>query len=1015
VSRWLALLGCFGLSGFAALLYQTAWTRAFGAVFGTSELAVATVLAAYMGGLAAGAAAAARLLPRVRRPVLVYGLLELGIAILALAVPLAIRAASALEVRVLGGSELAAAGGLASALFYLACAFAILGLPTALMGATLPLLAKHAVRREAELGRKVGVLYAVNTAGAIAGTLVAGFVLLPALGLHRTVLIGVAANAAVFALAAALARLEPRSADAPGDRRPQRASEEPARPGLSDARARWILPLACASGAISFAYEVLWTRLLGFVLGGSVYAFSTMLASVLLGISIGGALAARAARDRAAAMRAFAAAELATALLAWAAFRALEWVPDLAARLHAGGGAGLAANAAIALLVLVPPSLAIGATFPLAVRALARDAADAGPASARVYAWNTVGAIAGSVGTGFALLPLLAFAGALRAAFAGNLLLAAAAALLAAPPARRLLAAVAVAAAAAALAPPREPWRLLRASPLGARPASGEMAYTGIGRAATVVVLREGGELHLRSNGLPEATVSRRGGRPFPEAIVAWLGGLPALLRPEAKRLLVVGLGGGAAIEDLPASFAAVDVVELEPEVVSANRAIAAERRVDPLADPRVRVRIHDARSALLLSSADWDAIASQPSHPWGAGASHLYTREFFELVRGRLAPDGVFVQWMGLAFVDAELLRSLLATLLEVFPHVLVYRPAPMGVLFAASPAPLAPELAVPRALAGPAAPQLARRGIVRPEDAAAALVLDAAGARALAAGAAISTDDENRLATHSPRALSRALAVAGADALFAGHDPLVPPPPELDPVYLVRRLEAGGSAARAERVAASVADPARRDAALAALALARNALGRARSSAERALARDPGLEAASAILVLAARAHPGEAERAARSPAERAVATAWALEDRSDFRALRALEPELARVGAPSPLEPEAARLRARWRLAEGGAAQLREGLSILDEILARFPSRPRLELRAELAAAAGDVDAALASLAELVDRRGPEEERRRIAARATALLQAASASALSASERAAWSARWTALATP
>ena len=264
-SGWLALLACFFASGFAALLYQTAWTRQFGAVFGTSELAVATVLAAYMGGLAVGAALAGRLAPRVRRPVLVYGLLELGIALAALAVPFAIRAATALEVALLGGRDLPGdAGGLASALFYLGCAFAILLVPTTFMGATLPLLARHAVRSDREVGPRIGTLYAVNTAGAIAGTLACGFALLPALGLRRTVWVGVAVNALVFALAAAVARTQASGA-APLE--PASASE-PDAPRLP--RAAVILPIVLGSGAVSFTYEVLWTRLLGHVLGGSI-------------------------------------------------------------------------------------------------------------------------------------------------------------------------------------------------------------------------------------------------------------------------------------------------------------------------------------------------------------------------------------------------------------------------------------------------------------------------------------------------------------------------------------------------------------------------------------------------------------------------------------------------------------------------------------------------------------------------------------------------------------------------
>src|SRR5262245_10005764 len=204
---FLWLLGCFFLSGLAALIYETAWTHEFAFVFGTSELAVATVLAAYMGGLAAGAALAGRYGTRIARPVLAYGLLELGIAIAALAVPLSIAASRWLYVALFGSQDvLPDAGGLATALFYLACSFGILLVPTAMMGATLPLLVRHSVRSDREIGRRIGALYATNTAGAVAGTLLGAFVLLPAIGLRATIAAAAGVNALVFGAAWAVSR-----------------------------------------------------------------------------------------------------------------------------------------------------------------------------------------------------------------------------------------------------------------------------------------------------------------------------------------------------------------------------------------------------------------------------------------------------------------------------------------------------------------------------------------------------------------------------------------------------------------------------------------------------------------------------------------------------------------------------------------------------------------------------------------------------------------------------------------
>src|SRR5688572_28629215 len=201
------LCACFVLSGIAALVYQTAWRRQFAIVFGTSELAVATVLAAYMGGLALGAILAEKFLPRVTRPVLTYALLELGIAVSAIvAVPLLLWIANKGLIAIFGGQPgPPSSDNAGTTIFYLVSAFVALALPTTLMGATLPMLARYAVAEEAQIGRRIGTLYAMNTAGAVGGALLTAFTLLPELGLSRTIWVGATLNGLVFVLAMALA------------------------------------------------------------------------------------------------------------------------------------------------------------------------------------------------------------------------------------------------------------------------------------------------------------------------------------------------------------------------------------------------------------------------------------------------------------------------------------------------------------------------------------------------------------------------------------------------------------------------------------------------------------------------------------------------------------------------------------------------------------------------------------------------------------------------------------------
>ncbi len=658
--RFPLLLLCFFLSGTAALVYETAWTREFALVFGTSELAVAMVLAAYMGGLALGAAAAARLVSRIRRPVLVYGLLELGIALAALCVPYAIAGSQLLYVFLFRGEGgLGDAGaGLATSLFYAGLSLLILLIPTSMMGATLPLLVRHAVFEDHQIGSRIGLLYGVNTAGAVFGSLLTAFLLLPALGLRATIGAAAGLNLLIFLVAWAVSR----SAGLPGEAASAPAIENPTGPG-----AAWILPVMLVSGAVSFSYEVIWVRLLVHLLGSSVQAFATMLGSFLTGIALGSALAARLATSRARAASGFALAQLGTALLSWLAFQTANEIPGLST---------VTTDSVSCMLLLLPSAVCIGMTFPFAVRLLARDPAEAAATSARVYSWNTSGSILGSIGAAFVLLPELGFAGAMTACVVLNLVLACVTALLDRSQHIKLIAATVVVSIVLFFAPPTTPWKMLTTTSLGPVQdhATADIHYFGVGRSASVLLRDLGISWQLRANGLPEAgiSMSETWHNSFP--LTRWLTALPILARPDTKRMLVIGFGGGTALEIIPPSVERIDVVELEPQILEANRSIRGRRWRDPLSDPRIHVHLNDARNALLLADPDrrkWDAIVSQPSHPWSGGAAHLYTQEFFELAESRLAPGGVFLQWIGTGFVDDELLRSLLSALTRVFAFV--------------------------------------------------------------------------------------------------------------------------------------------------------------------------------------------------------------------------------------------------------------------------------------------------------------------------------------------------------
>ena len=983
---WLIFAGviaCFFLSGLAALLYQTAWLRQFSLVFGTSELAVATVLAAYMGGLALGSAVAGRYAGRVTRPVLVYGILEAGIALSALAVPLLLLAARGLYAAILGDQPAPPdAATIGQPIFYLLVAFVVLAIPTGFMGATLPLLIRYAVRTDAEVGPRVALLYAINTAGAVCGTVIAAFALLPALGLNRTVWVGVAVNVLVFFIAAALARNrrdsapsdETIAAAAPPDFvtaciRPLFAQSEPLRNRLTTVfrtQPGWMLPLMLVSGANAFLYEVLWTRMLAHVMGGSIYAFATMLAAFLTGIALGGGLAGKVAANRERAAVGFAITQVAIGVLSIGVYAWMGLlIPDVRTT---------ATLALFAAAVMLPATIFIGATLPLSVRVLARDETEATAGTARIYAWNTVGAIVGAILAGFVLIPGLGFEGSIRVAVGVNFFLALwAAGCVARPrPIPVGLAAAGIAAVLAVYSPPR-PQAVVSSSGFELTyPSPPRELYYAVGRSSTVMVLASGTYYYVRTNGLPEASIAVRGVPPSIDT-QKWLTALAVAARPDTRDMLVVGFGGGVALEGVSSTVERIDVVELEPEVIAANRRLSGMRDTDPLADPRFNIVLNDARNALRLTGKTYDAIISQPSHPWTAGASHLFTREFVADVRRHLNDDGVFLQWMNSDFIDEDLLRTLAATLTVEFDHVRLYHPTSRVLMFLASNAPLDVELEAARTgrpfIDDPE--HYARFGMNTVEDLVAALALDEQGILSFSRRAEISTDDNNLMATRS-RARADGPDGEALLELFEPHDPLGREgswihtllADSIDYGYLARRLLGTAQTARVTRLAAAIPDFSRQFQVYALLFRATEQEEQAPEALLNALVANPlNMQVRYTITsdhldAINSGEAPEEIQAIAAELAGPAAAVIEGLryEAADDWASLAALDGVLAESRMTDAWYGEVARMRAAWRvnMAEVLETGDREVLALeasrlIEPILIMAPSETLYLLRA------------------------------------------------------------------
>ncbi len=963
---FLAVLTCFFLSGFAALVYQTAWMRQFSVVFGTSELAVATVLAAYMAGLALGAAWAGRILPRVKRPILWYGVLEAGVALGALCVPIGLSIARFLQATMIGGqSELVHSGGLGQSTFYLITTFLIVLVPTTCMGATLPLLARHVVRRRDHIGPRIGLLYTINTAGAVAGTLCGAFILLPTLGLAGTVWVGIAANLCVFVVAALLARQAPAPVPVAS---PEMDSRAAARESVGDRRALLILPFIAISGSISFTYEVLWTRLLAHILGGSVYAFAAMLASFLTGITVGGAVASLLARSRQAAAVGFVICQIGIAVLSAWIFDSMDALPAAyLLQVSEAGASPQAVGANLTFTLLLPATVLIGATFPFALRILARSRENAAGASARVYSWNTVGAIAGALISGFFLIPHLGFEGTTRLAVAASLGLAAAASLAFLWPKQRLLTLTTCASLGLmALYHPTPPLKLLRHELEPAGDPAGEILFRAVGQSASVLVVDQTGTLEIRSNGLPEAGITPEGTPPFGRNAERFLTILPVLARPAARSMLVIGFGGGVALEAVPPSIEELDVIELEPEVISANRLIAPLRDVDPFKDPRLNIVLNDARGALTLTEKRWDILVSQPSHPWTAGASHLYTAEFASLCRDHLTPDGVFVQWINAGFLNPELFASVGATLLDTFEHVCLYRPVPSMLLFLASDAPLQAESDLARTGAPISAdPEYwSRMGVSDANELLALLALDEEGLRTLCADGIVSNDNRNVLAMSSGLNLPGALHMESTWAMLAPADPLL----------------RAGSTLRAQL--GNAIRPFSLQRAVGAVSpLRAQALGESLQAAPEPAERL--YYQVGSLLPAAGRGAPGTESLQALANSwtgiPQLIWKGWRALGRGRHEALHALDEPLNQVAPSSAWHSHAMQLRAHLRLSvpDVKVESALEAIESLDRAIIREPAPELLALRLEAAAQAQWPKGIVATLRELMVWLGPAKE--------------------------------------
>jgi spermidine synthase len=707
-SRGLLLLTSAGffLSGMAGLIDEVVWSKALSLFIGGTTAAHTIVLATFMGGLALGNMLFGRVADQSASPLKLYAFLELGVGLFCVAFPELFDGISRAYL------WLAAPFGFGhpvtvSLKFLLAAVVVIL--PTILMGGTLPVLARVLVRDMDDVTVSVGRLYFINSLGAVFGTALAGFWLVPALGLD----VSIRASGAINLLLAPVFLIAARSFGL-GERAGAKARATDREGGGARVfglrQQRVVLIAIAVSGACSMLYELVWIRLLSLVMGSSTYSFSIMLVTFISGITLGSLAVSRVFEEERDPLAWFVGAELGIVLSILPVIPIYDRLPYLFASitsiLERGPeqfGLYLAVKVLISFVLMFLPTFFIGMTLPLASRVVVDAMSRVGRRVGSVFSFNTVGTVVGSVLTGLVLIPWLELRGTLSLGLFVSACVTTAVALVSPLSRRAKIAAPGAAGAAVLIAvlvvPAWNPlalhFGLFRHKTFSAPSFEALMeelepfsvVYARDGRDTSVAVIEDArtGNLYMKVNGKTDAGTGQD------MTTQLWLGHLGMLLHPAPARALVIGLGSGiTAGAVLAYPGVSVDVVEISEAVVEGARWFeAVNRRV--LRDPRATLYLGDAKELFNLKpDARYDVVISEPSNPWISGIGNLFSVEYFEQIAAHLGPNGLLVQWVHLYELNDELLGVIFNTLSSVFPVVEVWQCNTWDVLVVAAKQPL-------------------------------------------------------------------------------------------------------------------------------------------------------------------------------------------------------------------------------------------------------------------------------------------------------------------------------------
>jgi len=721
----MAIFICLFLSGACALIYEIAWTRILSTTFGNTVFASSIVLASFMGGLALGSFLFGKYADRLAQKDLsssdkkllnLYVFLEAGVGLYCLLTPLIFQIIGQLYV----ATHSLLPYRLANVVHIILIASA-LALPTSFMGATLPVLSRYLIRNQQQTGKDVGILYAVNTFGAVSGVLIAGYLLPTVIGIKATIYMAATVNITISLVLLGITRI---SAYPPGVSVDTEFIDSMAATTPATQRSALNLALIAIgiSGMASMIYEVSWTRTLSLILGSSTYAFSTMLLTFLLGIAIGSSISSQWLKKKRPSIALFGIVEVTIGFTAMLIMPVLGELPVLFVDLFAVFGKNfnfvLLLQFLICLTAMLVPTTLLGMTLPIATQLCTDNKILIGSSVGTTYSVNTIGCILGAIGTGFLLIPMI---GVQKAIWIGILINSGMGIILLISQQKQ--AAFKVAYGLIILIPLALMWlgpewhKQVMTSGLFLRAGHSfnvkeyltqqinheKLLYYKDGIHCTVSVekivspassgrgditcnygLRFEADkspderLYLAVNGKTDASTSK-----VDMVNQLLLGYLPVLLHPDPKNAFIIGLGSGVtagAVARYPL-IKEIDCAEIEPAVVEAAR-FFKQYNHNIHDDPRFRLIIGDGRHHLLTTNKKYDIIISEPSNPWIAGISSLFTREHYDLCKESLTADGIMVQWVHTYSMSPHDLKMIINTFKSVFPHMQVWNSSPVDIM---------------------------------------------------------------------------------------------------------------------------------------------------------------------------------------------------------------------------------------------------------------------------------------------------------------------------------------------